>query len=69
MPGVAPRTRLMLGLVEVLAISSTLACVMPYSSASSSANTVHLTMSVHCSSPCATAGPSGSLEMISGRMT
>ena len=42
--------------------------VMPISSASSIANIDHFTTSNQRSSPWRTAGPSGSLEMISGRM-
>ncbi|MNC92681.1 hypothetical protein D3C83_91490 [compost metagenome] len=41
---------------------------IPISSASIIANSDHLTMSNQRSSPWRTAGPSGSLEMISGRM-
>ena len=46
--------------------SSTFFDVMPSSSALIIAKSVHLTMSNHWSSPWRTAGPSGSLEMISG---
>ena len=50
-------------------IWSTLAWVMPYSSASTSANTTHLTIAKNSSSPRRTDGPSGSLEISSGRIT
>ena len=42
--------------------SATLACVMPSSSASIVANTTHLTMLNHWSSPSGATGPSGSLR-------
>ena len=58
----------MLGLV-LLVISSTLALVMPYSSASSMAFSDQRTTLNHCSSPWRTMGPSGSLEKPSGRIT
>ncbi|MDT4856099.1 hypothetical protein FQZ97_904770 [compost metagenome] len=67
MPGVTPRMRWILGLV-LLVISSTLAWVMPYSSASSMTLSDQRTMLNHCSSPWRTMGPSGSLEKSSGRM-
>jgi hypothetical protein len=50
------------------AISSRFAEVTPYSSAATSALRVQRTMSAHWLSPWRTTGPSGSLEMISGRM-
>ena len=54
------------GSLEDLASSSTLAAVMPFSSAAICPKAIHLTMSNHWSSPCRTAGASGSLEMVSG---
>ena len=66
MPGVTPRMRLMAGL-SLFIISSTFFEVMPYSSASIWANSVQRTMSANWLSPWRTTGPSGSLEMISGR--
>ena len=49
-------------------ISSTLAWVMPYSSAWIVARIAQLTTCAHCVSPSATAGASGSFEKTSGRM-
>ena len=57
------------GLVLLAFMSSTFSMVTPYSSASTIAVKAQRTTSDHCSSPWATTGPSGSLEMISGRMT
>ena len=48
---------------------STLAWVMPYSSASIRPYITHLAMANHSSSPRRTTGPSGSLEISSGRIT
>ena len=67
MPGVTPRMRLIVGL-SLFSISSTFFDVMPYSSASIMAYSAQRTMSANWLSPWRTTGPSGSLEMISGRM-
>ena len=64
-----PRTRITTGSWLVVFNWPTLAWVMPYSSASSSPKYTHLAMAKNSSSPRRTAGPSGSLEMSSGRIT
>ena len=51
---------------SLFSISSTFFDEMSYSSASSMANSAQRTMSPNWLSPWRTAGPSGSLEMISG---
>jgi hypothetical protein len=66
---VVPSRRPTTGSLLSLAIWSTLAWVTPYSSASIRPNTTQRTMAAHSSSPRRTAGPSGSLEISSGRMT
>ncbi len=57
----------MRGLSPLITVS-TLACETPISSASIIAISVQRTISNHRSSPWRTAGPSGSFEMISGKM-
>jgi len=57
------------GVLVVLAVSSTLAEVTPSSSALTMANSDQRTMSNHSSSPWRTTGPRGSLEMTSGSTT
>ena len=64
----APSRRLTSGLTELAACSSRFAEVTPYSSAAIRAFSVQRTMSAHWLSPWRTTGPSGSFEMISGRM-
>ena len=66
---ITPRKRWMSGFLVSALTWSTLAAVMPNSSAWIIAKSVQRTMSAHSSSPWRTAGPSGSLEITSGRIT